>query len=269
MHIMIPLHIGVLMKLSLSPSPAYTVRGYIKRYFLQIVIVFILPSISFSATISEDIADLCQDNPIILLGEKHHQPDSQKLIIQVVQYYINKGAKVFLGLEIPSDKQTELNQTLAGGTDFSFIHSIINHVGYEEMVHALGRMKEDVFIKAIDARAKEVDRETAMYQNIMLALSSRKYDKIIVLVGNNHTIKNIKWHKDVSYQGQLLAGKLISGDGNPCSIRQVFTKPNGNPELIKIDTEASVAMAMKEIWHNNHSREMTGDLVCDAIVEWK
>jgi hypothetical protein len=236
---------------------------------LQICVALILPSISFSVTITEDIAQLCQDNPIILLGETHHQPDSPKLLIDIVQHYIARGDKVFAGLEIPSDKQAELEQALTGGNDFSFINPTINHLAYQKMVHTLGGLKVDVIVKAIDAQDGEISRDTVMSRNIMLALASKKYTKTIVLVGNNHTIKNIKWHEDVFSKEQYLAGKLIGAGGNPCSIHQVFTKPNGKPVLIEIDTSSSASMAIGAIQHINHSNEMTGDLVCDAIIEWK
>ena len=190
-------------------------------------------------------------------------------MLDVVQYYTSKYNNVFLGLEIPSDQQSELNQVLAGSNDFSFIHPIIRHLAYEEMLKTLRGLNKNITIRAIDAREEQVGRDTVMYRNIMLALSSKQHDKIIVLTGNNHTIKDIKWHKDVQSQEQFLAGKIIMSGGNPCSIRQLFTKPNGNPMFIKNDTESANTKAMEAIQHTNHSDEMTGDLVCDAIIEWR
>jgi hypothetical protein len=73
----------------------------------------------------------------------------------MVQHYINNGKRVLVGLEIPADKQIELDNALfAGGIDFSFIPSTIDHSAYRDMIHTLGKMKGSV-IQAIDARENE------------------------------------------------------------------------------------------------------------------
>ncbi len=235
-----------------------------------------MSAILYSATttttnITNNISTLCQDNPVILLGESHEQPKSQMLFLSLVLHYSQDGGNVFVGLEIPIDQQFHLEATLLGATDFSYISSIIDHPAYRAMIHSLGAMKKNVTIKASDARADEMDRDKALSRNIKSALSSDKYDKILVLVGSNHVIKHIKWHEEGPNQKQkYLAGYLIADGIDPCSIQQLFRGTAGSSAgLVMTDTERGSALAMEVIRHVNHSAEMTGGGVSDAVVEWK
>jgi uncharacterized iron-regulated protein len=205
-------------------------RGYtvispcfiMKILFLIITSIIILfPALSQSSTtdIAHSISKLCQDSPIIFLGEQHQQPNSQKLFLDLVQHYGQGESNVFVGLEIPADKQLNLEFSMLGATDFSYIHTIIDHPAYRDMIHSLGAMKKNVTVKAIDAREEEGDRDLAMSRNLQGTLASGKYDKILVLVGNNHVIKSIKWHEDVGDTGKkYLAGLLIADGADPCSV---------------------------------------------------
>jgi len=253
-----------------------------KRLFLAFLLlpasaVLLLSSLSHSASITaitEDISTLCKDKTIVLLGERHQQPNSQKLFIQLVQHYLNNGKRVFVGLEIPADEKIELDNALfAGGTDFSFIPSTIDHTAYRDMIHTLGKMKGRVTVQAIDAREEDVFRDKAMSRNLLSALASGEYDKILVLVGNLHAVKNITWIEDLNLNKQYLAGNLIgSGGEGPCSVFQLFRVGDGDdkkPVLMKIDTVKGSSLAMEIIKSVNHSDKMTGVDVGDAVIEWE
>lgn len=235
----------------------------------------LLPSLSYSAPITaiiEDVSTLCKNKSIILLGERHQQPNSQKLFIQLVQHYIHNRNRVLVGLEIPADKQIELDNALAGGTDFSFIHSTIDHSAYRDMIHTLGTMKGNVIIQAIDAREDDVFRDKAMSRNLLSAQASGEYDKILVLVGSLHAVKNITWIEGLNLDKQYLAGNLIAGGEDPCSVFQLFkakAKGADKPVFVKIDTDKGSLLAMEVIKPMNHSDKMIGVDVGDAVVEWK
>lgn len=205
----------------------------------------------------------------MLLGETHHEPDSQMIFLHLVRHFVEKGERVYVGLEIPTDKQTQLDDALAGGKDFSFISPIILHDQYEEMIHILGGMGGDVTVRAIDASKSELTRDTAMSRNILSAVSSGKYDKILVLVGNVHVIENIQWHKDITSSHKYFAGHLIEVGLNPCSIQQFFRGKGKRPHLIRTDTKEGASLALEVIYPVNHSENMEGSDVCDAVVEWK
>jgi hypothetical protein len=222
-----------------------------------------------SGHIIEDIATLCQDRTIILLGETHHEPDSQMLFLHLVRHYVEQGDTVYVGLEIPADKQTQLDDALAGGRDFSFISPIILHDQYEEMIHALGGVEGEITVQAIDAGESEPIRDASMSRKIQSAVYSGKYDKILVLVGNVHVIENIQWHKDITRTGQYLAGHLLKVGLHPCSVQQLF-RPRGETSLlVRTDTKEGASLALEVISPVNHSKNMDGSDICDAVVEWK
>ena len=255
-------------------SPCFIMK--ILFLIIPLITIILFPALSHSATttdIANRISTLCQDSPIILLGETHQKPNSQKLFLDLVRHYGQDGDNVFVGLEIHADKQLNLEFSMLGATDFSYISSIIDHPAYRDMIYSLGAMKKNVTVKAIDARDDEVDRELVMSRNLQTALALGKYDKILVLVGNIHAVKKIKWHEDLGDRNKkYLAGLLIADGADPCSVAQMFKNdaPGGDgAELVESGTDRFSALAMEVIGHVNHSSEMTGDDVCDGVVEWR
>ncbi len=117
----------------------------------------------------------------------------------------------------------------------------------------------------------EDDRDKATSTNIKTALDSEKYEKILVLVGNNHVIQNIQWHEDLGKRDKkYLAGHLIADGVDVCSLQQLFSdSSSGNSVLVKSDTERGSALAMEVIKYVNHSDSMIGRGVSDAVVEWR
>lgn len=221
-----------------------------RSLLVPLITIILYPTFLYaSTTITQDIAKLCKDKPVILFGEQHKQPNSQKQFLDLVRYYGHDGDNIFVGLEIPADKQLFLEFTMLGATDFSYLPSIIDHPAYRKMIYSLGAMKKNITVKAIDADEDEDNRDMAMSMNLLSALSSRKYDKILVLVGNNHTIKNIQWHEDVGdRKKKYLAGHMIAGGVDPCSVQQLFrdSSPTSDAVLVKTDTE--IAIATKFSW---------------------
>lgn len=222
-----------------------------------------------SGHIIGDIDTLCQERTIILLGESHHEPDSQMLFLLLVRHYVEQGDRVYVGLEIPADKQTQLDDALVGGRNFSFISPIILHDQYKEMIHALGDMEGEIAVQAIDAGDSEPSRDVSMSKNIQSAASSGKYDKILVLVGNVHVIKNIQWHRDITSTQQYFAGHLLNVGLNPCSVQQLFRARGGTSRLVRTNTKVGASLALEVIFHVNHRESMEGSGICDAVVEWK
>jgi hypothetical protein len=64
--------------------------------------------------IVSSIIELSEDSSVLILGEKHGNPESQKLTLALVNSLIYQGNKVFLGLEIPSSSQDDLERVLVG-----------------------------------------------------------------------------------------------------------------------------------------------------------
>jgi hypothetical protein len=90
-----------------------------------------------------------------------------------------------------------------------------------------------------------------------------------VLVGNVHVIEKIQWHKDITRTGQYFAGHLLKVGLNPCSVQQFFRARGGTSLLVRTDTKEVASLALEVISPVNHSKNMEGSDICDAVVEWK
>jgi hypothetical protein len=137
------------------------------------------------------------------------------------------------------------------------------------MIHDLGAMGGDITVQAIDAYEIEPVRDEAMSRKIVSAASSGKYDIILVLVGNVHVIQNIKWNKDNPSTRKYLAGYLLETGINPCSIQQLFRPKGKTSVLVKTNTKKGALLALEVIYYVNHSNNMKGPDICEAVVEWK
>jgi hypothetical protein len=133
----------------------------------------------------------------------------------------------------------------------------------------LGCVEGEITVQAIDAGEDAPIRDASMSKNIQSAVYSGKYDKILVLVGNVHVIKNIQWHKDIRSTQQYFAGHLLKVGLNPCSVQQLFRARGETSFLVRTDTKEGASLAMEVISPVNHSKNMEGSDVCDAFVEWK
>lgn len=124
-------------------SPCFIMKILFLIIPLITIILFPLLTHSVSTTdIAQSISKLCQDSPVILFGETHQQPNSQKLFLDLVRHYGQGGDNIFVGLELPADKQLNLEFSMLGSTDFSYIHTVIDHPAYRDMIYSLGAMKK-------------------------------------------------------------------------------------------------------------------------------
>lgn len=253
-------------------SPCFIMK--ILFLIIPLITIILFPLLTHSVTttdIAQSISSLCQKSPIILLGEQHQQPNSQKLFLDLIRHYGQDGDNVFVGLQLPADKQLNMEFTMLGATDFSYIPSTIDHPAYREMIYSFGAMKKNVTVKAIDAGDDEDNRDLAMSKNLQTALDSGKYKKILVLVGNNHVIKSIKWHEDLGDRDKkYLAGYLINDGIDVCSIAQLLKDTADDyAVLVNTGTVRASELAMAVIRWVNHNDSMVGGGVFDPVVEWQ
>ena len=186
---------------------------------------------------------------------------------------IHQGNRIFLGLEIPSSSQDDLERVLAGQKPVyeEFISPVVDYPAYREMLIELGKLKEKralLDIRAIDAPGGVKDRDGAMCRNILVAINSGQYDRLVILVGNIHGIKHIVWAPEVSHNLQYLAGRLIQEGVKVFTVMQCWGEETEQPKLIGTATPQGAALAMKVIDVVNHAVKMTGDDVADTVVVW-
>jgi hypothetical protein len=161
-----------------------------------------------------------------------------------VKKWTNRNKNIFISLEIPRDKEELLNSALTGtplptGTIFT----IIDHPAYREMVSTQGSLP--VTIKAIDAIQGDACRDQAMETSIRPFIQSKEYDEVLVLVGNLHAIKSMKWHLDTGnskLDNQYLAGRLVQKGINVCSVLQDFSQLTDNSKLLTTKSQEGSAV---------------------------
>ena len=123
-------------------------------------------------------------------------------------------------------------------------------------------------IRAIDAPPRVKDRDGTMCCNVLVAIDSGQYDRLVILVGNIHGIKHIVWAPEVSNNPQYLAGRLIQEGVKAFTVMQYWGEETEQPRLISTTTPQGSALVMKVIDPVNHGSKMTGCDVADAVVVW-
>jgi hypothetical protein len=181
--------------------------------------------------IVSSIIESSEDSSVLILGEKHRNPESHKLTEAFVKSLIRQGNKVFFGMEIPSSSQDDLERVLVGQEPVcqEFISPIVDHPAYKEMLRKLGMLQANgalLHIRAIDAPPSVKDRDGAMWSNVLVALDGRQYDRLVLLVGNIHGIKHIVWAPEVSNNRQYLAGRLIQEGVKVFTVMQYWGEEN-------------------------------------------
>jgi hypothetical protein len=232
------------------------------------------------ASQESDILGLCVsciikesgDREAIILGERHHRPQSQCMMLALVRELLSRGERLFVGLEIPADRQEDLERALGGQRPSKpLAQGITDHPGYHQMLSELGimvRCGRPVTVAAIDAASSQNDRERAMYENVMKALDTGRYNRLLILVGNGHTLKNMKWDPEVPRRNLPKLAKRLAGDVEIYSIHQVFGEGQDGPSFMSTKTPDGAAVAMKGVDFLKYAPGMQGEDVADAVVLW-
>ncbi len=82
------------------------------------------------------LPSLLGENRILVIGESYGQPESTRFLSEKVQKYIDGGACLKIGLEIPSDQQEILDRAMRGEVSMSDVQidNVIDHDHYREMM---------------------------------------------------------------------------------------------------------------------------------------
>ena len=76
------------------------------------------------------------------------------------------------------------------------------------------------------------DRDGTMCCNVLVAIDGGQYDRLVVLVGNIHSIKHIVWAPEVSNNPRYLAGRLIQEGVKVFTVMQYWGEGTEQPKLI-------------------------------------
>lgn len=179
--------------------------------------------------LAEAFLATCGQTPVLLVGERHGEARSHAFFARVVELLADRGSRLLVGLEIPADREGDLRAALAGVASPPF--PVVDGPSYRELLGFLGnRAGTGVSVQALDAGRRDTGpRDAVMARRIREAVDAASYDRILVLVGNVHALKEIPWAPGVGDRaGGKLAGRLAAAAVPVVSVIQWF--PEGCPE---------------------------------------
>ncbi len=172
----------------------------------------------------------CGNAPVLLVGERHGEPRSHAFFSRVVELLAGRGERLLVGLEIPADRDGDLQAALTGAPSPPF--PVVDGPSYRELLAFLGSQDgTGVSVRALDAgRSDTGPRDAVMARRIRDAVDAARYDRIVVLVGNVHALKEIPWAPGArDRRGGKLAGRLAAAGVPVVSVVQWFPESCPDP----------------------------------------
>jgi hypothetical protein len=187
---------------------------------------------------AEYIQSRLQQNDIVFLGTKHKQPEILSFIGELIPSLKGLGV-THIGLEIPSDQQKKIDTFMKTGNDLNIIrfHVQIDCPEYRNLLLVLRKSGGPTPI-AIDLpysmHGGEISRDEWMARRLLKALPG----KILVVVGNLHTLKKLEWEPQVPAKHLSIrqyikrerpetrmwsVGQMIHGNPDECDFTKQFS----------------------------------------------
>ena len=247
---------------------------------LRIILVLTLLILSFpTAASSFSIRELLRGKDVIIVGETHRRAESARLVTDTVAEYLRGGNCLTVGLEIPSHQQPILDRALKGEwipARFSVasipLSSLIDHPGYRKM---LASFRNEIWkgkclkVRAIDMpQTVPVSRDEWMEKQIIGLMNGTP---ILVLVGNYHAMKKVKWNS-APLAGESLAKRLVDRGIKVASMLQYWEKKKCYLRSEKIvDTERpESAEYVNQIAGAIHAETPDkASEVADGVIVWQ
>lgn len=220
------------------------------------------------------LSELLRKNQVVIVGETHRRRESSRLITGTVMEYLREGKCLTVALEISSDQQPILEKALKNKVCISSVQlsSIIDHPGYRRMLASFRDLLQKgrcLKVRAIDAPAIiPVDRDEWMEKQILEMIDDTP---ILVLAGNFHALKEVKWHSE-ALGGPSLAQRLVRQKVQVASVLQYWTKGDCKlrGEEVLNTSDSGTLEYVREIMGvmNAYPPGKPSD-VADAVVFWR
>ena len=152
-----------------------------------------------------------------------------------------------LGVEIPSDQQARIDifMKTGNGLDDVQFHVQVDHPDYRNLFHVL-RKSGDPIPVAIDLpysmHGGAISRDEWMARSILAVFETEPAAKMLVIVGNLHTLKKLEWEKHVPNKRKTMrdyiekerpeikmysVGEMIHGNPDECDFTKRFSSLPG------------------------------------------
>lgn len=162
--------------------------------------------------------------PVWVIGERHRVAAGHRLFFHLVRDALEAGERVLVGLEVPGDRQPQLDAVLAGrGGNVAPV--VIDCASYRDLLEKLGGLRKErprsLRVRAIDAPwGADVDRDCHMAA--MLQRERSGWDRVLVLAGNLHALRWVPQRHEAP--PPRLAARLAQAGVSVASVLQLGSR---------------------------------------------
>lgn len=243
---------------------------------LKIIITILLVNIGTNLQAKESIFDsYLRKSGAVIIGDTGFDPESTAYVKNIIEEYVNSKGCLKVALEITSDQQKKLNQSLGQGENFKLLklNNYVDRDSYYDLLQGLSKqIKEEKCLKvyAIDKpESAPVDRDAWMANQVEKLVST---EPVLVLSGNLQAIKKIIW-KDGEIRTRFLAERIRRKEIKTVSIMQYWTSGECEERRVSkmIFSQGPRATSYVNDILGSVGAELTQrpSEVTDAIILWK
>lgn len=245
-------------------------------FFILFFSVAYFPSTTKATTPADAVISLSKDASVLILGERHRQPEGHDLFFEMISAVLKRGERVLVGLEIPFQLQSELEKAFSGEISFS---NIANHViespSYIQMLEKLKALNTDSQrLKIIAMDSLSGDRDLKMAERIEAEMTENSWDRALILVGNLHALKNIPWSENIA-SGMMNLAEILNKRTNVLSVVQIYSHAclgPRRPYFYPIE-QKKAAVGILNIWQGLNTVQLNLKMpaemnAADAVMEW-
>ena len=161
------------------------------------------------------VLDKCKSHDVVLLGTRHKQPALLDLISRLLLKLGDAGVS-YLGLEIASDQQPIIDRYIKEGTglDEISLHYALDCPGTRNVLGIARNLsiENGVKVNALDLPPsfyqKNFNRDEWMARSICTIFDENPNAKALVIVGNLHTLKTIRWKHYIPHRHGFIPSYL-------------------------------------------------------------
>lgn len=245
-------------------------------YLLIFIIILFSSFQAHSIRAQNRIVEGLEPHSITIIGERHKRPESIQFFRELVARYLQQDKCLTVALEIASNQQAALDETVEGRMAVADIEipPMVDHPSYRSLIDDLVAMKRRgtcLKLIAIDGRVElSVNRDEWMAERLAKQISQAP---ILALLGNLHTLKRVDWHTSMSKIFPYVAEIMVSQGHRIKSYPQIWLDKGCNIQssvIISSDEQQTVSL----INHNlisllNASKYETVNDVVDGVILWK
>ncbi|SCZ64719.1 TraB/GumN family protein [Thiohalomonas denitrificans] len=178
---------------------------------------------------------LLQPSTVVVLGEKHRQPESPQFVTRLAEAYLHQGGCLAVALEITSDQQPTLERVLAGELPVGSIQVFqgIDHPPYRIMIERLANLMQAghcLTVHAIDEPTNEKGSRDAWMARAVEGLLTEQR-AVLALIGNLHAVKTVHWEPTVLKPKRFLAEHLVDAGLVVVSVMQSWPEAASSTPL--------------------------------------